>query len=91
MSRRNFSKLQQRKNMARRGSEQIDGGLPILSGPPRKRPSKEDLRKQTKDMFAAVTEITRIFECKPCRFRFRARQAVDPVEPMLCTRCGRPV
>ncbi len=91
MSRRDFSKLQQRQNVARRGSEPAGGSLPILGGPPRKRPSKEDLRKQTKDLFAAVTEITRIFECEPCRFRFSARQAVDPVEPMLCPRCGGPV
>jgi hypothetical protein len=91
MSRRDFSKLQQRQNMARRGSEAADGGLPIVGGRPRKRLSKEDLRRQVQDLFATVTQITRVFECKPCRFQFRARQAIAPVEPMLCKRCGRPV
>jgi hypothetical protein len=91
MSRRDFERDRQRQTLAKRGSESVDGGLPIPVAPYRQRPSKADLRKQAEDLFGAAIEITRVFECAPCRFQFRARQAIAPVEPMLCKRCGRPV
>ncbi len=88
---RDFSRLRQQRNVARRGFEAVDGGLPVPGTPPRTRVSKSDQRKLLDDLFSRGVEITRIFQCGGCCHRFKAKQAVVPQEPMLCPRCGRPV
>jgi DNA-directed RNA polymerase subunit RPC12/RpoP len=89
MGGRNFEKDAQRRNVARRGYEDVAGGLPIPGQPFRNGSSKAAQRAEIGDLLAAVTEITRLFECRPCQHQFRARQAIAPTEPMACPKCGR--
>lgn len=91
MTRRDFSKRQSQENVARRGYEPAKGGLPLDGPVPRPRPSRADLRSEANSLLDAATMITRVFHCMPCDIQFRAKQLIEPVEPMACKRCGRPV
>lgn len=88
MSGRNFEKDRQRRNVADRGHEHFNGGMP-LTGTPRRKVSKEQLRLDLEAAMAGVEQIKRWLRCDECRFQFQALQPIDPPYPVSpCPKCG---
>ncbi|NZD59519.1 hypothetical protein HX900_00055 [Rhizobium sp. WYCCWR 11290] len=88
MSGRNFEKDRQRRNVADRGHEHFKGGLP-LTGEPRRKISKEQLRLDLDAALASVVQIKRVLRCDGCGHQFTALQPLDPpYPPSLCRKCG---
>jgi hypothetical protein len=88
MTRRDFSKHQSRENVTKRGYEPASGGMP-LTGTPRRKPSKQQLRMNLDAAMASVVEIKRVLRCDGCDHQFAALQPIEPpFPPLTCPRCG---
>jgi hypothetical protein len=88
MSRRDFAKMRTRQNMARRGSEQVDGGNFTFGAPCRSK-SKADERKEAAGLLSPSTMITKNITC-PCGHKGKVRVPLAKAGgPFRCVSCGK--
>lgn len=86
MSRRlDYSAARARARAAAHGAESVDGGLPAgLGGPPRRRPSKAEQRRQIEEALAAFAPT---MTCAACGRTGPAGPALGG-QRLRCPKCG---
>lgn len=86
MTRRNFSKFQNRSRIARRGSESINGDF-VPSAPPRKRRSKAEERAEAQAAVDMFGKVTKRLECG-CGHWTEIQVPIEKARgPFRCSKC----